>query len=107
MTMTRKEFLKGAALTLAGLGCGGGANPNDCGVTIELNHGHTLTVAKSHATTGVERTYHIQGSASHDHSVTITAAQFADLAAGNQVTVTSSPDIGFGTHDHMVTVNCA
>jgi hypothetical protein len=111
MTMTRKEFLKGAAAALAviGVGCGdggGGGGGNDCGATIELNHGHTLPVAKADATAGVEKTYHIQGDATHDHTVTITAAQFADLAAGTGVTVTSSVDAG-ATHDHTITVNCA
>ena len=111
MTMTRKEFLKGATFTLvvlgSGSGCGGGTPPTDCGTTIELNHGHRFTVAKADATAGAEKTYHIQGGADHDHTVTITAAQFADLAAGTQVTVLSSVDIGLGTHDHNVTVNCA
>lgn len=95
MTMTRKEFLTGAALTVAALGCGGGGGANDCGVTIELNHGHRFTVAKADATAGAEKTYHIQGGADHDHTVTITAAQF------------SSVEIGLATHDHNVTVNCA
>jgi hypothetical protein len=112
MTMTRKEFLKGTgavvAVALAGCGGGGGGGnpPTDCGTTIELNHGHVLTVAKADATAGVDKTYHIQGSATHDHTVTLTAAQFADLAAGNEVTITSSVDAA-ATHDHNITVNCA
>jgi len=110
--MTRKEFLQGAgavvavALTGCGDGGGGGGGGNECGTTIDLNHGHVLTVAKADATAGVEKTYHIQGGATHDHTVTITAAQFADLAAGTQVILTSSPSTDL-THDHSITVNCA
>ncbi|HEY8208186.1 MAG TPA: hypothetical protein VIG99_11935 [Myxococcaceae bacterium] len=105
--MTRKEFLKGAALTVVAVGCGGGASPTDCGITIDVNHGHTLTVPKADASAGGDKTYHIKGGADHDHTVTITAAQFASLRVGTEVTITSSPDIGLNTHDHGVTVNCA
>ena len=109
-TMTRKDFLKSAAavmgggLALSALGCGGPALT--CGGAIALNHGHTLTVPGADAQAGTEKTYHIQGSGDHDHTVTITAAQFADLRAGTQVVITSSLDEGF-THDHEVTVTCS
>ena len=48
------------------------------------------------------------GSATHDHSVTLSAADLAQLNSGGTVTVESSvtdtPD--FGSHSHSVTVSC-
>lgn len=51
----------------------------------------------------VPKTYSIAGSASHNHAVTITAAQFAQLAGGASIQVSSTTDAG---HAHQVTVTC-
>lgn len=70
---------------------------------ISANHGHSLLVSAADVAAGVAKTYSIAGSSSHDHTVTISAAQFATLAAGRAVTVTSSKDAG---HTHTVKVTC-
>jgi hypothetical protein len=49
------------------------------------------------------KTYSIQGSSGHPHAVSLTAAHFAQLAAGKAITVTSTNVAG---HTHDVTVSC-
>ena len=68
------------------------------------NHGHRLVVPPSDIAAGATKSYAIQGTSGHDHTVTITAAQFAALGAGGTVVVTSSDTFG---HSHDVTVSCA
>lgn len=89
-------------------GQGGGDNKNclDNGTqsSIGSNHGHSLTVSKADVTAGTEKTYNIQGSSGHPHTVTITAANFTTLKGNNSISVTSSADAG---HTHSVTVTCA
>lgn len=127
MTMSRKQFLHtlaagGAAALgaplLASLGAcdsddGGGepdGNPggancvaNGSTATIGGNHGHMMTVTKADIAAAADKTYAIMGTAGHPHSVTITAAQFATLAANTSIQVTSSSDAG---HTHSVSVAC-
>ena len=76
-----------------------------CGSTIGGNHGHTLTVSTADVNAAADKTYDIMGSSPHTHSVTITAAQFQQLAAspGASITVTSSMG---AAHTHEVTVTC-
>jgi hypothetical protein len=89
----------GANNGAAGTSSGGGA----CGSTIATNHGHSVTVTKADAAAGAAKTYDIQGGADHSHTLEISAAQFAMLAAGDPVTIMSSTD---AAHAHMVTVSC-
>lgn len=78
---------------------------NGTSSTIASNHGHTLTVSKDDVNNAVEKTYSIQGSSGHDHTVTITASQFASLKNDNQsINVVSTSS---GGHSHNVTVSCA
>ena len=70
---------------------------------ISANHGHTLVVSAADVAAGRPKTYSIAGAARHDHTVTLTAADFASLAAGRVVAVTSSDGAG---HTHTVTVTC-
>jgi hypothetical protein len=76
---------------------------NGTNVVIGANHGHVLVVSKADVMAGVAKTYHIQGTSLHDHTVTITAAQFAMLAANTSISTTSSTD----GHSHPITVMCA
>jgi hypothetical protein len=118
--MTRSQFLR-SLVGIAGLGavvaCGGGDESTDApdagarncvaagtSATIGTNHGHTLTVSAADVAAGVEKTFQIQGSSGHPHTVTITAEQFAMLQQSQSITVTSSSDAG---HTHKVTVACA
>lgn len=131
--VTRKEFLVqvvqlasgGVLLTLGGCGGGGGggsgysASPapspspspspspgQSCGSTgtaIVGNHGHVLTIPAADLNSAVNMTYNIQGTADHNHTVTFTPAQLAQLKAGTAVTVTSTT---IQAHSHDVTTNC-
>ena len=130
--INRTEFLK-SALALAGVGIGAaglaacsndngyGGNPSPgtggtegggvtdaCDThaptdTIASNPGHVLVVTAAAAAAAADKTYDIMGSASHTHSVTITAAMFASLETGTVITTTSTTSSG---HSHGITVMC-
>ena len=127
-TLTRKQFLSflgkatlaAAAVPLVA-SCGGddgggdgagtpdGGGGGDCvangtEVAITANQGHALTVPAADVEAGVERTYDITGSSAHSHAVTLTAAHFTMLQAGEAVTISSTSG---GAHTHDVTVTCA
>lgn len=124
MKMTRRRFL-GTTIATAALaacgsdgGSGGDAGTPDSGtankscttngtnVTIGANHGHTLTVSAADVTAGVEKTYDIQGSSPHAHSVTVTAANFATLQSNPNATLALTSTSG-GGHTHEITILCA
>jgi hypothetical protein len=129
--INRTEFLR-SALALAGAGIGaaglaacsndngsggnsspdsgntGGGLTNACDTnaptdTIGANHGHVLTVTAADAAAAADKSYDIMGSASHTHSVTISAAMFATLETGTIITTTSTTTAG---HSHDITVMC-
>ena len=127
--MRRRDFLVGvggiviavpAVASLAGCSGYGGDDDDDVGVdadgaasctdfgagatgsAISSNHGHALAVPAADVNAGVEKTYDIQGTSTHNHQVTITAAQFVSLQSGNSVSVVSTVD----GHSHEVTVTC-
>jgi len=116
MPISRKTFLiqvAGGGWLLATAGCGGGggdSNPpaqpagSGCAATISDNHGHTLAITAADLDSTSDITRDIQGSAGHTHSVTFTAAQMAQLKAGNTVSVTSSTTLA---HDHRISEHCA
>jgi hypothetical protein len=79
---------------------------NGSSVTIGTNHGHALTVAMADVSAGAEKTYDITGTSLHAHSVTVTAAQFAMLAAGGSASITVVSTTG-ANHTHSVMVTCA
>ena len=81
--------------------------PPTCGsasAAIGSNHGHAITVSAADVNAGVEKTYPIQGSSQHPHSVTLTAANFTTLRTTGTLMVMSTQDAG---HRHAVTVTCA
>lgn len=124
-SISRKQFLRllvrGSAAGVAGgallAACGGddgGASPdapagsgnclqNGTTISISANHGHALTVSSADVQAATPKTYDIQGSAGHPHSVTLTATHFQTLSQNGRVTVSSS----LGDHVHSVTVSCA
>lgn len=71
--------------------------------TIGTNHGHRLEIPPADIAAGSERTYDIRGSSGHAHSVTVSAANFATLAGGETVMLTSTSG---GGHTHAVTLVC-
>jgi hypothetical protein len=84
-------------------GSGGGGGGGACTTTIGTNHGHMMTVSAADKMAAVDKTYDIAGGAGHSHTVEITAEEFADLAGGSELEVTSSTDAG---HSHVVTIKC-
>lgn len=90
----------------ASIGMPDAAMPQNCastGATIGSNHGHVIMVTTAEANAGVDKTYQIQGTSTHPHTVMITAANFATLRAAGTVIVTSSTN---ASHSHSVTVTC-
>jgi hypothetical protein len=72
--------------------------------TIGSNHGHILVVSKADVVGGVAKTYHIQGTATHDHTVSLTAADFQMLQHDHAIMTNSSVTDG---HAHSIMVACA
>lgn len=115
MSIDRKTFL--LQLTSAGwlLGCGGGGgysggspapatgSGSGCSATINGNHGHELTITAADLDSTTAMTFDIRGSADHTHSVTFTAAQLAQLKAGNTVDVTTTTTLA---HEHAISEHC-
>jgi len=112
------------AVVVSACGGGGGYSPpppssvpppppppaGTCGATaIADNHGHMLTIPQADTMSMVSMTYNIQGIADHNHTITLTPTQLAQIGTKSQVivvsTVGSSPS--FPAHTHQVTVNCA
>lgn len=92
----------------AGAGGIDGGAPGRCATdgtssVIADNHGHILVVTKDDVAAGVEKAYDIQGTSDHPHTVTITAAMFAQLQEDQAIATTSSFDAG---HDHGIMVAC-
>jgi hypothetical protein len=113
MHTTRKQFLEtiaaGSVLLLL-KACGGGGDSATavpaalCGAdggAISGNHGHVLSIARADLDSMVAKAYSIRGSATHDHAVSLSAAELQELKAGKTVTVASSlADL----HVHAVTI---
>ena len=105
-----------AFLALFGGGTNGDTNDNpepvsSCGSSgseITGNHGHLLTVPTAELTSITAMTYSILGSATHDHLLTLSPDDLAQLNSGGTVTVVSSMTDAptFGSHSHGVTVTC-
>lgn len=82
------------------------AGVQSCGAaTISANHGHSLVIPTADVDSTADRVYSIVGAADHNHLVTLTAAQLAQIKTKTAVSVTST--MGGDGHTHAVTVNCA
>lgn len=79
---------------------------NGTSSAISANHGHNLTVSKEDVQAGTEKSYSIQGSSPHSHTVTLTASHFTSLKSNNSITVSSTSGDS-DNHTHSVTVSCA
>ena len=74
-----------------------------CKTAIGTNHGHAMSVAAGDVMAGVDKTYDIQGSSAHSHTVALSAEDFAEMTPGSVLVVESSTDAG---HSHEVTITC-
>ncbi len=70
--------------------------------TISNNHGHSAVITAAQLNAGGDLTLNIQGTATHNHTVALSAAQLVSIAGGTKVAQQSSTDFG---HSHTVTFN--
>ena len=70
--------------------------------TISANHGHTATIGGAELSAGNEVVLDIMGTADHPHSVSVTAAEVSQIAAGQRVSKESTSN---QAHTHFVTFN--
>jgi hypothetical protein len=83
-------------------GGGGGAGQGDVAGAISGNHGHVAVVTGVQITAGNAVSLDIRGTASHPHTVNLTAADVGNIGQQRRVSTTSSTDDG---HMHTVTFN--
>jgi hypothetical protein len=111
MQTTRLSFLRGSLGVCASgvllAACGSSSSDKTpsgsaCQTTISANHGHSLSIPIADKMAGAAKDYDIKGSADHSHTVSLTAADWADIDAGS-LTVTSSVTNG---HSHDVSISC-
>jgi len=125
-TISRKVFLlqiAGGGFMLALGGCGGGggdaapapppapapapSQATNCSpFTFTANHGHVLAIPIADLDSTVARTYSTGGTAPHNHSVTLSPTQLAQLKAGQAVQLTTSV-AGLDPHTHDLGGTCA
>ena len=124
--LTRREItvesilalLAGVNITVSGCGSGSSSSPTsptpttatppattttqDVNGAISANHGHVATVTSAQITGANAVSLNIQGTATHNHVVSLTADQIRMIGARTQVAVQSTNDQG---HQHLVTFN--
>ena len=116
--LTRREFTVESVLALrAGVtitvsGCGDDNNnpptsptppaSSDVNGSVSANHGHVATVTAAQVTAAGAVNLNIQGTATHPHTVQLSAAEIQRIGTRAQVAKTSSNDSG---HEHTVTFN--
>lgn len=122
--LNRREFTSATVMALLGgvtvtvMGCSSGSsnnpmtpsNPGGSGDrtgAVADNHGHTATITSAQVSAGQAITLNIRGTGDHPHTVGISTAELAQIAAGQQVAKTSSVDqsVSSGPHGHTVTFN--
>jgi hypothetical protein len=125
MALSRREFserLIGSSVMLLALqACGGGgsysspATPtpspapspastcSSSGAQISGNHGHEVTIPLADLDSMTDMTYNIQGTATHNHTITLTVAMLQQLKNTDTTSVNSTVT---QSHNHMVTISC-
>jgi hypothetical protein len=111
----RREFtveaalamLSGVLITITGCSDNSPSKPSpivrgDISGTISNNHGHVATITSAQLTAANALALDIRGSASHSHTVELTATQIKDIAGGTRVAMESTTESG---HQHTVTFN--
>jgi hypothetical protein len=109
-------LLSGVAITVSG--CGSGSSPAGPGPTptptptpapvadkigaISNNHGHSAVITGAQLTAAGALSLDIKGTASHTHTVVLSAAEVVAIGGGQKTAKDSSNDNG---HSHTVTFN--
>jgi hypothetical protein len=78
-------------------------------ITITGNHGHSLVIPVADLNSMVDMTYNIQGTADHNHTITLTPVQLGQIKGRMAATVISSiaSSMTTSSHSHDVTSNCS
>ena len=118
--LSRREFtlesalamLAGVAITISGCGDdspssptpdgGGGSSSGNVNGAVSANHGHIATVTAAEITAAGMLNLNIMGTATHPHTVSLSASQVQQIGARQRVAVNSTTNDG---HDHTVTFN--
>ncbi|MGE5127441.1 MAG: hypothetical protein ACM3PV_14205 [Betaproteobacteria bacterium] len=123
-TLDRRQFtlaaalaaLSGVAITISACGGSSSSPSSPTGSTggtgssgstdkvgqISNNHGHSAVITGAQLTAGGALELNIQGAATHPHTVSLTGAEIASIAANQRVAKDSSTNNG---HSHTVTFN--
>lgn len=72
-----------------------------CDVVVAGKDDHEFVIPESHVREGVARDYDIQGVAGHTHVLTVTAADFQRIAAGQQLDLKSGQGLGHFHHVYI------
>jgi hypothetical protein len=116
-TLSRREFtleavmaiLAGCVITISDVACGSStttptpAPPADVPGVVANNHAapHAVTITSAQITAGTAiAALNIQGQATHNHTLSITAAQLTSLKNKQAISTDSTTDAG---HQHTVT----
>ena len=81
---------------------GGGGGGGDVAGVISGNHGHTAVVTAAQITAANSVSLDIRGTATHPHTVNLSAAEVGTIGNRQSVSKVSSSDDG---HTHTVTFN--
>ena len=117
--LTRREFtvesalamLAGVTITISGCGDDDDDDSNPTNPTppatdktgaVSANHGHVATVTAAQLTAGMALTLNIQGTAPHNHTVSLTQTDLTQISGGTRVEKLSTTD---NAHSHTVTFN--
>lgn len=118
--LDRREFtlrsvmamLSGVAITISGCGGGGGGSPTtpnnpppaggDRIGSISADHGHRAVITAAELSAANAVTLQIRGTSDHPHTLQLSAAEVASIAAGQRVGKASSEE---DFHTHTVTFN--
>lgn len=117
-SLSRREvlvLLGGASVVITAAACGGGSSPSapsptssnppasgDKPGTISSNHGHEVVITGGQLQAGGAVTLQFTGSASHTHSLDLSASEVVSIRGGTRVSKESSDSNG---HSHTVTFN--
>ena len=109
-SISRREFtresvlamLAGVAITISGCSSdspsapsqgGGGSSTGDVNGTVSANHGHIATVTAVQITAAGAVNLDIMGTATHPHTVSLTASQVQQIGSAARSTRPPTPDI--------------
>jgi len=104
-------LLSGVTITIAG--CGNDSptmqspGTGDVSGNITANHGHAATITSAQLAANNAVTLQIRGSATHPHTVELSAQELTQIGANQRISKTSSTEnsTDAGVHSHVVTFN--